>query len=133
MIGDCPKCGDRMIGLFQTPRCERCELGGSPDTTPVYYAVVPTKAFDEEGYSYCGVFKDKSIAMKWAEHASSQRALDVATLHVRHIAGPLKWIRNNMLDFLNGHDVMDATVAKTEEIAKRFAYPSSGAFVVRSS
>lgn len=52
-----------MVALFQTPKCERCELGGAE--APSYWsAFVPGKT----GYRTCLIFKEKPLAERWQKY-----------------------------------------------------------------
>lgn len=109
MIGDCPKCGDRMVALFQTPKCERCELGGKDTRT--FWATLHGKMFAERGYTYCAVFDKKDMALRFA--ASRKPYVDdVEVVEVRLRRGQaadIRWEQPSE-ECISGAKVLDARV-----------------------
>ena len=60
-----------MIALFQTPKCERCELGGRE--LPRYWCTVPERYLVREGCYTAAAFKLREHSEAWCKWSNENR------------------------------------------------------------
>jgi hypothetical protein len=125
----CPKCKRLMVALFQTPRCEHCELGG-PEL-PRYWCTAIRALIERDGVYGGACFKDSAKAKFWAKFSRSERAVDIDAFECQVYAPgldiPFRWRQVDEKD----HVIFGAWhcavgIAFDERAAQRYAMGHGG-------